>query len=157
MFVDRTRLIQKHLKCNFLHFHHDYVIFKGKNINDMDVKNLLNCGFAMSADCHATDSVVIGVNELMSIPDCEFSQMRYESYRCSVSFVDHRGNIVTHLHRSVLGAMINIKSVVQRAIISENDLDEDGIANIIRDINDDNYREVANNWGVTVQLNEHWS
>ena len=55
-------------------------------------------------------------------------------------------------------AMGNIKSVIGWAANSEmDDPDEDRIDNVLNGVNTENYKEVANNWGVTVQLAEHWS
>ena len=156
MFIDRTRLLQKYFHCESIDFHHDEIFYGEMKITDVGVQHLINCGFPMKSN--HIGRVCISVNDLMSVHECEFSPMRDECYRVSVSFIDHLGNIVTHLHRSAFGAMENIKSIISWAVSSEmNDLDEDRITNILRGVDESNYREVANKWGVTVQLNEHWS
>ena len=159
MFVDRVKLIEKYLGCIHVGYWHDTVVFENMTTKNMKVKDLINFGFPIDTiNTSGPCGVGMSVNELMRIPECEFSPLRDEFYRVSVSFIDYKGNIITHLHRDISSAFANIKSVIGWAVNSEmDDPDEDRVENILRGVNDVNYREVANNWGVTVQLNEHWS
>jgi hypothetical protein len=157
MFVDRVKLIEKYLGCK-ADYWSDCVIF-GNFKNDMRVRDLINFGFPLeNINTCGPCGMGMTVNKLMSLPDYEFSPLRDQFYRCSVSFIDYKGNIITHLHRDVSSAMDNIKSVLGWAINSEmDDPDEDRLANILNGVTLDNYREVANKWAMTVKLTEHWS
>lgn len=157
MFVDRVKLIEKYLGRK-AEYWSDCIIFGG-NKNDMIVQSLINFGFPLeNINTCGPCGMGLTVNELMGVPDYEFSPLRDEFYRISVSFIDYKGNIITHLHRSMAEALGNIKSVLGWAINGElDDPDEDRINNILNGVTLDNYREVANKWAMTVKLTEHWS
>ena len=90
MFVDRVKLIEKYLGRK-AEYWSDCIIFGGSK-NDMRVQSLINFGFPLEKiNTCGPCGVGMSVNELMKIPEYEFSPLRDEFYRISVSFHQLQG------------------------------------------------------------------